>query len=382
MRVLIAHSFYRQPGGEDRYVDQQAQLLRTRHDCEVLARHNRDLPAGAATARRMAYSSGERDKVLEVIDGFRPDVIHLHNAYPALGPAVHLAAARRKVPLVMTVHNFRLRCPNGYMFTEGAPCRRCERGAYINAVKHRCFPERPQSISYATDLWIHRFMLRLDRHVDLYLTPSRFMHDRMLEWGFRQEAVRVLRNFTDFEPAQPTAGTYGMSVGRLSDEKGLDILVRALAEAGDPPFMIVGDGPARSELEALASRLSLKRLEFLGRVQMERVLSLLREARFIAMPSVWDENAPLAALEAMALGRPLLVSDRGGLPELVQNGEGVTCRASDITGTASGIRRLMDDDELCRSCGARAGARAAREFTPGVHLEGLENAYQLALAGS
>jgi glycosyltransferase involved in cell wall biosynthesis len=376
MRVLIAHSFYRVPGGEDRYTRQQVELLGREHEVHLLERTNSELDEGIGTAARMAFSGRSRAEVEDTIDAFKPDVIHLHNAYPAWGPAVHLAAERRGVPLVMTVHNFRLRCPNSYMYTKGAPCRRCEGGAYTNGLLHNCFPSVKQAFAYTGTLWLHRFVLKLERKVDAFIAPSRFMHDRLIEWGLDPGKVLLIRNFTEVPLGSAIPGSFGLSVGRLSSEKGLEDLLHALRLAGDPPFTIVGDGPLRARLLALVEDLGLVNTELPGRLPPERVAPLLREARFVTLPSVWDENAPLAALEAMAAGRPLLVSHTGGLPELVEGGAGLICRPGDAADIAAKVRRLMDDAELCRRAGAAALAMAEAEFDPGVHLRRLEAAYE------
>lgn len=381
MRVLIAHSFYRLSGGEDRYVEQQVGLLRSRHEVELLARHNRDLQGGLATATRMTLSTSELKSVQDAVDRFQPDLIHLHNAYPALGPAVHLAAKRRDVPLVLTVHNFRLRCPNGYTFTEGAPCVRCVNGNYLNAVVHRCFPSRSQAAGYAASLWVHRFVLKLDAKVTAFIAPSEFVGNRLVDWGVARPRVEIVRNYTELDSGSPAPGSFGMYLGRLSSEKGIDVLLHALARAGDPPFRIVGDGPLRTALVDVARELGLERTEFVGQVPSEQVPALLREARFLALPSLWDENAPLAALEAMAAGRPLLVTEKGGLPELVANGEGLVCEAGDAHDLADKISTLMADAALCEATGRRALARSREEFTPAAHLRRLESAYERVLTG-
>ena len=382
MRVLLAHSFYRIPGGEDGYVRQQVELLRERHTVQLFARHNTELSSGLSTVRAMTFSPRARIGVTSVIANFRPDLIHLHNAYPSLGPSVHLAAERASVPLVMTVHNFRLRCPNGYMFTEGESCRRCEGGAYHNAVVHNCFPGRGQAAGYAAALWTHRFLLKLDDKVGLYITPSEFVRRRMLEWGFEDSRVKVVRNFTTVHEDPTETGTYGLYLGRISSEKGIDVLLRSLRAAGDPPFKIAGDGPILDELRRLAANLRLGNTEFMGRLAPDGVHEALRGARFVALPSSWDENAPLAALEAMAMGRPLLVTATGGLVELVANGEGIACPVGDVEALAGAIRELSQDDDRCRVLGRAALRRARAEFVPATHLERLEAAYERCLARS
>jgi glycosyltransferase involved in cell wall biosynthesis len=373
---LIAHAFYRRPGGEDRYVGQQMDLLAQNHAVELFSRRNDDLGGGLSTAAHLTTSTpGERRDLRETIQRFRPDIIHLHNAYPALGPAVHLEAQRAHVPLVMTVHNCRLRCPNGYMFTEGEVCRRCEGGNYSNALLHHCFSDAKQAASYASGLWIHRFLLGLDGKVAGYVTPSQFMHDRLIEWGFPADRVAVVRNFTDHHSATAEPGHYGIYLGRLSSEKGVSVLLEALSLAGDPPFRICGDGPLLASLKRLAGEKGLVNTQFLGQLPAEQVAGQLHGSRFFVLPSLWDENAPLAALEAMAAGRPLLVTEGGGLPELVRSGEGLLCRRGDARDLADKIRLFSEDEDLCIRAGNAALSRAAAEFTPASHLQRLEAVY-------
>ena len=379
MRILLAHSFYRVAGGEDRYVLTQLELLRARHRVEVLARRNQDLPGGLRTAATMTWSPTLTRQVAAELRRFGPDVVHLHNAYPALGPAVHLAAERHGTPLVMTVHNLRLRCPNGVQFTQGASCRRCEDGAYANAVLRGCFPARAQSVAYATSLWAHRFVLRLQQRVALFLVPSLFLRRRLLDWGLPEDRITLVRNFTELPSgASPEVGDAGLYLGRLSFEKGLPQLLRALCQAGDPPFQIAGDGPLEAALRRLAAGLGLRRVRFLGRLDYAQATRLLAASRYLALPSIWDENAPLAALEALAAGRPLLLSRVGGLPELVCEQTGLLCAPGDVAGLAANLSRLAADDQLCRSMGATAIDFARREFSPERHLQRLEAAYQAA----
>ena len=377
MRVLIAHSFYRVPGGEDRYVRQQFELLSGHHDVEMIERHNDALEPDPSTAARMAYSHAAIRSVEDQIEAFAPDVIHLHNPYPSLGPAVHLAAARRAVPLVQTIHNLRLRCPNGLMFTEGRPCRRCERGNYVNAAIHRCFPSRRQAGAYAGALWLHRFLLRLERNVARFVAPSMFMTDRLRAWGIPQHRISTIRNFVPSIAAAPSAvGDIGIYVGRLSDEKGLPVLLEGLALAGDPPFRIIGDGPSLGDLMSAAARLGLRRTEFAGRVDAGDAHRAVEGCRFLVMPSLCEENAPLAALEALAAGRPVLVSNRGGLPELVEGGGGLVFEPGDASELSEHLQTLFRDRDLCQQLGDRAWGFAGSELRPERHLDLLLEVYR------
>jgi glycosyltransferase involved in cell wall biosynthesis len=381
MRVLIAHSFYRVPGGEDRYVESQADLLSKAHVVDVLGEANDDLEPGIGTAARMIVSRAVIERVRARIRSFRPHVLHLHNPYPALGPAVHIAAARERIPLVQTVHNLRFRCPNGLMFTEGRLCGRCENGNYANAVIHRCFDDRRQAAAYAVALWSHRFIARLQNRVDAFVAPSAFIRDRLLGWDVPTARLDLIRNFAEAaaEPT-PATGNGGVYVGRLSPEKGLETLVSALERAGDPAFVIVGDGPLRERLEGRIAALGLRHVTMTGRLDAAGVARTVRSAGYLVMPSECEENAPLAAIEAMALGRPILVSDRGGLPELAEGDRGVCFAAGDATGLARGLVALGTDAGARNRFGRNAHRFVRDEMSPDGHRRALETLYD-RLAG-
>jgi glycosyltransferase involved in cell wall biosynthesis len=361
---------------------QQLDLLSQRHDVELLKAYNRDLTGGLQTAAIATYSKQRKRQAAKTIRDFGPDVIHLHNPYPSLGPAVHLASRDSKTPLVVTVHNYRLRCPNGFMFTEGAICHRCERGVYVSAVVHRCFPDRRQSAAYAAFLWLHRFALRLEDQVAKFVAPSQFVRDRLVDWGIPREKTEAIPNFVEPLPEPSPPGRFGVYIGRISPEKGVDVLLRALGLAGDPPFRIVGDGPARPQAEALARTVGLRNTQFLGRLDIEDVHKVLEQSRYLVMPSLWEETFGLSALEAMAHGRGIIVSSLGGLAELVRGREGLTCAPGDPYDLAEKIAILESDDELCRRAGESAWELCRREYSPQVHLARLEKVYETCLSSS
>ena len=382
MRVLIAHSFYRQAGGEDRYVRQQLELLGKRHDVELLAHSNVELESGPDAALRMTYSRSELQNARRAVERFRPDIIHLHNPYPAFGPAVHLAASQSRVPLVMTLHNFRLRCPNGLTFTEGKPCTRCVGGAYWNAVAHDCFPTKSQAGTYAIALAAHRFAFRLEERVDRFVAPSQFMLERMRSWGIPADRLVLVRNYTEVPGDPPPLGDRGLYLGRLSAEKGVDRLIDALERAGDPPFEIAGQGPEEDALRARAERHGLRRTAFLGQLGPAEVDGAIARARYLVVPSVWDEVSGLAAMEGLAAGRPVVASGVGGLAELVGDDRGRVVPPGDVESLATAIRQLAGDPDLAAAQGARAAAFAESSLSPSAHAQALEAIYEPLVHGA
>jgi glycosyltransferase involved in cell wall biosynthesis len=220
-------------------------------------------------------------------------------------------------------------------------------------------------------------MLHLERDVSAFIAPSEFMRETLISWGISADRTELIRNFTDAareHTARPR--TYGLYLGRLTAEKGLDVMVRALVAAGDPEFKIAGDGPYEGELKQMVAGAGLSNTHFLGRVERGDIPGLFAGARFMALPSIWDENAPLAAMEAMAHGLPLLVSDKGGLPELAQ-GRGVVCPAGDVRAFAGGIDRLTAEES--ERLGREARLFAAEHLTAAKHRGELERAYRRAI---
>jgi glycosyltransferase involved in cell wall biosynthesis len=241
---------------------------------------------------------------------------------------------------------------------------------------HSCFPSPAQAAAYAISLWLHRFPLALERRIAAFVAPSAFMAGQLIRWGIPVERIRAIPNFAPRPAdASPEPGEYGLYLGRLATEKGVNVLVRALAVAGDPPFRFAGAGPAEDHMRRLVDELRLCNTKFLGHLDQASVAVVLRKARFVALPSLWRENAPLAALEAMAAGRPLLVSTIGGLPELIESGAGTGCAPGDVAGLAGRIGRLMRDDRRCRDAGMRALAYAESNLRPDLHLQRLEDLY-------
>ena len=377
MRIALAHSFYRLSGGEDSYVRRLHALLAAEHEVLLVAESNASLDPDLRTAARMLHSPSRRRSLAGDLRRFSPDVVHVHNPYPALGPAVHQAAEDAAVPLVMTVHNLRLRCPNGVMFTEGEVCRRCERGQYANAVAHRCFPSRRQAAAYAAALWTHRFIFRLERRIARFIAPSEFMRRRLGEWGIPAEVTSLVRpGIAPRGAGEP--GGYGLYLGRLSVEKGLDVLVDALAAAGDPPFVIAGEGPMEPLLKARTERHGLRRLEFRGWLSEPERDRVLAGCSFLVMPSRCEENAPMAVLEALSQAKAVVVAAIGGLPELAADGRGLTFAAGDADALADVLRRLQEDSGLADRLGAAGQRFASTELSQEGHLERLEAAYDTA----
>jgi glycosyltransferase involved in cell wall biosynthesis len=334
----------------------------------------------AATAR-MVWSPQARRGMDEVLECFRPDVVHLHNIYHQLSPSVLRPLAERRLPAVMTLHDYKLVCPSYLMLDHGRVCEACLDGHFVHAVTRRCKDgSLPASAVLALESTVHR-ATRAYGPVPVFICPSRFMAAKMAAGGVYPDRLAVLSNFVDAGPITPKSRPGGGVVyaGRLADEKGVDVLVEAVGRLGGARLEVAGDGPRRAALEALAADRAPGRVRFHGRLPRERLLELVRSAAVAVMPSRCHENQPMAVLEAFACGVPVVATDLGGLPELVEGGRcGLVVPAGDAAAMAAALAGLLADPERALAMGRAARGRAATEFAPDRHLAGLERLYRRA----
>jgi glycosyltransferase involved in cell wall biosynthesis len=304
----------------------------------------------------------------------RPDVVHGHNLFPMLSPAIVRAVRRAGVPFVLTLHNYRQMCLPATFLRDGRPCEVCLGHVPWRGVAYRCYRDSlPASAALASSLTLHRALGTFDR-VTISLAVSRFILERHVRAGVPRDRIVCKPNFAWPSARREGPGGYFLYLGRLAPEKGLRSLVEAWSEV-DAPLSIVGDGDLRSELEAAAP----PTVTFLGTVSGERALELLRGARAMILPSIWYEGAPRSIAEACAAGVPVIASRIGSLPEFVDDGStGRLFPAGDPAALARAAIELLDD-----SVSTRLGEGAYRlweaRFTPERGAEELEAAYAKAM---
>jgi len=407
MRILHVNKFlYRRGGAEAYMLDVAGLQAEAGHEIAFFGmRHpdNPPLPFDAAfpsfvelepppsslrgrvtTAARMVYSPSSRRGIEAVVRAFRPDVAHLHNIYHQLSPSVLRPLRNLGVPIVMTLHDYKLICPSYLLLDHGKVCEACLGGQFRQAVVRRCKDgSLGASAVLALESTLHR-TTRAYEPVQVFICPSRFLAGKIAQAGVYPGRLRVLSNFVDVRAVTPKARPGGevVYVGRLGYEKGVDVLVEAMGQLGQHRLDVVGDGPERSRLEALAAARAPGRVRFHGGVSKERVLDLIGSAAVAVMPSRCHENQPMAVLEAFACGVPVVATELGGLPELVQRDRyGETVPAEDPTALADALARLLADPERAFAIGRAARGRAERQFAPERHLEQLERLYRSAPGG-
>jgi glycosyltransferase involved in cell wall biosynthesis len=382
LRILQLHTHYRQAGGEDHVVRTEARLLR-RAGHEVLTCTTSN-PEGARAASVFAsapYNPNAAARVARVAERFRPDVAHVHNTWFAMSPAVLSALRKVGVPVVQTLHNYRLLCAAATLYRDGAPCVDCVGTHPWHAVRHRCYRgSAPQSAIAAATMALHARRGTWHRDVDHYLALTDFGRRRFIDGGFPADRITVKSNSVDDpggRPAPPSRGRDVVFLGRLSEEKGVLTLLEAWrrSTARDLRLRIVGVGPLEPELRRFAPA----SVDIVGSLPRERIDVLLLAARALVFPSTWFEGQGLVALEAAAAGLPVLHSDLGVMSELFAPGsEDLLVPPGDADALAAKLEQLTDDDFVDRA-GSLTRQRFEERYTHERALERLLKTYRSVL---
>jgi glycosyltransferase involved in cell wall biosynthesis len=369
-RVLLLHNRYRAAGGEERVVDQLEALLRERG--HAVARFERDSAQASSVqaARALLRGGAEEDAVAAAVRAHGADVVHAHNVHPLLGWRALAAARAAGARTVLHLHNYRLVCAIGIAYRDGAPCHRCHARDTRPGVRHRCRGSLPEAAVYATALaaWQPRLLANADALVAVSEAQTRVL-DAL---GVPRARIAVVPNPVDgFAAASRAAeGTYALAAGRLVEDKGFDVAIRAARAAG-VPLRIAGAGPDEPRLRALAAGGDVR---FLGRLDREALARERRGAALLLAPSRYEDPCPMAVVEALADGLPVLASNRGGLPELV--GAESVLADGDPGAWSAALRELWERPQLRAQRGAQALARARGRHAPDACYARLRRLYE------
>ena len=390
MTILMVHNRYRVRGGEDGVFETECRLLEEAgHKVIRYEKTNRDIPdrgGRLGLALRTVWNPRAYREIRAIVRAERPDVVHCHNTFPLVSPSVYWAAAREGVPVVQTLHNYRLACLDGYLFRDGHVCEDCLGRAPWRGVRRRCYRgSRAQSAVAAAMLLVHRLLGTYRRKVTRYIALTEFARDKFVAMGLPAGKIVVKPNVFAAESPQTRPASDSFSIqhsafsivylGRLSPEKGVDVLLRALAllQAPDDPGAaephrdpvptceIIGDGPERVALESLARALGIAdSVSFLGALPREDALHELAGASLLVLPSRCYETFGLVVLEAASQGVPAVVPADSAPASLVEDGAtGRFFKAGDPVSLAAALRDLLADPAALRRMGG--AARAAFE---------------------
>jgi glycosyltransferase involved in cell wall biosynthesis len=344
VKLLLVHNSYQQPGGEDQVFASEMELLAS-HDHEVVCytAHNDAVEqlGKLSLALRTNWSRTTYREMLAILQRERPQIVHVHNTLPLLSPAVYYAAGAARVPVVQTLHNYRLLCPNALLLREQRVCEDCvgRRVAWPGIV-HACYRHsRGATSAVAVMLSVHRLLGTWTRKVSRYIALTEFMRDKFITGGFSANQIVVKPNFVAPDPGMGDhGGRYALFVGRLSHEKGIRTLLQAWEQIGGRMVLkIAGDGP----MQSLANG-SPPGVEWLGQRSREQVVALMRQACVLVFPAEWYEGFPLIIAEAFATGLPIVASRLGAMAELVQDRRtGLLFTAGDAIDLAASVEWVL-----------------------------------------
>jgi glycosyltransferase involved in cell wall biosynthesis len=379
--VLQVHTRYREEGGEDAVVRAEAELLaKAGHDVVLhLARNPSGRLASTGLLAMSSWNPLAAEELRAVAERVRPDVAHVHNTWYALSPSVLAALAGAGVPVVMTLHNYRLLCANAQLFRNGGPCQDCVGSHPWHGVRHRCYRGSVVASAAASAMIaVNQRRGTWERHVALFLTMTEFSKERFVAAGLPDERIRIKPHSVadpGRRPAPPSASRAILYVGRLSKEKGLPVLVDAMAglREADLELLVIGDGPERTALERRAG----PGVRFTGHLEAAQVRDHMRRARALAFPSLWYETFGMSLVEAMAAGLPVIASDLGGTREIVGDRTGRLLPPGNVTAWRAALLGLADAAFVDRA-GSAGRQRWERRFSPSAVLPVLEEAYRWA----
>lgn len=378
-RVLVVHNAYQQRGGEDTVVESEIALLRSHdHAVETYFRSNDDVAgmSSLALARQTLWSDRTPHDLTEVITRFQPDVIHVHNTFPLISPSLYWTADRAGVPVVQTLHNFRLMCLNALFLREGKVCEDCMGHLPWRGVTRACYRgSHVASAALAGMLTLHRGLGTYRHKVACYIALNEFCRSKFIEGGLPAERVVVKPNFVDFVAPEPMLRADLLFVGRLSVEKGVATLAEAMKLLPDAQLRVAGDGPE-------ADLLDLVGVATLGSLPGEAVRQEMHRAVALVVPSIWYENFPRTIVEAFACGLPVISSRIGALADIVRNGEtGLLFEPGNPRDLADKLTWALAHPERMAAMGRNARMQYETEFSADSNYQQLMEIYEGVLRG-
>lgn len=385
MRILSIHNNYQIRGGEDESRESEERLLREMgHDVDVYEENNdRVATLGSVNlALRTVWSQESYNIVQEKLTTKTCNLVHVQNFFPMISPSVYYSARAKGVPVVQTLRNYRLLCPNALFFRNGQVCEDCMGKAIpYPGVLHSCYRDSLAASGVtATMLTVHRAMQTWKEKVDLYIALTQFARQKFIEGGLPGEKIVVKPNFVHPDPGVGEGlGGYALFVGRLSVEKGLDTLLAAWEQLKNPmPLKIVGDGPLASQVAEAAAK--YPQVEWLGRKSIAEVHALMGEAMVLIFPSKWYETFGRVAVEAFAKGTPTIAANIGAIAELVDHGRtGLNFQPGNPTDLAAKVEWILQNQTELAQMRKEARAEFEAKYTAQENYRRLMEIYSLVL---
>ena len=388
VKVLLVHNAYQRPGGEDVVFAQEAQMLKNAgHDVILYQRSNWDVEKyqglrKISLAKGTVWASDSRRDFLGLLQREKPEVVHVHNTFMMISPSIYSACREVGVPVVQTLHNYRLLCPGATLFREGKVCEECVGHSFWPSVKYGCYHESKLTTAVvAIMLTSHHQRGTWRNEITSYVALTEFSRRKFIEGGLPADKIFVKSNFVDPDPAARTSdGEYALFVGRLSPEKRVSTVLAAWKRLPrNIPIKVIGGGPDRAQLEAQAIKDGLGNVQFLGQLPREQTLAAINNAKFLVFSSEWYENFPVTIAEAFACSTPVVASKMGAMQEIVSEGRtGLFFTSGDPDSLAERVQWAWSHPDEIRAMGKEARHEYESKYTAAKNYPQLMEIYERA----
>lgn len=391
MKILLVHNKYQQPGGEDVVFEQERKLLESAgHQVVTHCRSNDEVNDSSIwqrvrLAKNTVSSAESRQQVLNLLRQHHFDVVHVHNTFMMISPSIYSACHEAGVPVVQTLHNYRLLCPAANFYRDGHTCEECTEHSVWRGVQHGCYRDsRAATATVAVMLTVHRQRGTWTESVDSYVALSEFARRKFIAGGLPADKISVKPNFVQPDPGERSngGGVYAAYVGRLASEKGPGTMISAWKLLSKSvPLVVVGDGPLLEELQNQAREQGLTNINFRGRLSREQAQAVMKGASFVVIPSECYENFPMGMAESFACGVPVICSRLGALEELVSDGRtGLHFSSGSPQDLAAKVEWAWSNPESMRAMGKAARKEYETRYTAESNYPLLMDIYQRTIA--
>lgn len=392
MKIILIHNSHR-PGsssGDDIIFENEVYLLeRNNHRVVKIISTNDEFYKTAPvkkiiTILQIPWSFSSYKKVRQIIRLEKPDIIHVHNVFPLLSPSIYYAADSEGIPVIQTLHDFRFICPVAFLIRDGKICEECINTSPLRSIRYGCFKgSRLKTLPLALMIKLHQSLNTFKVRISAYICLTEFQREIFIKSGFDKKRIFVKPNFIEdtFNPSKNTVGDYVIFIGRLGAEKGIKTLIEAWRALPDIPLKIIGSGPESLEIKKLVERFKINNVEFTGILKHYECMNMLRNSRFLIMPSICYETFGLVIIEAFSHAKPVIASKLGAMAELVKDGyTGFLFKPGDAEDLRKKVKMLFREPKNCIIMGQNARREYEEKYTPDKNYELLMAIYQKVIS--
>lgn len=402
MRILLANKFHWNKGGSEKYYFELGELLKKHgHEVAYFSMEDEkniktgdkeyfvpqfDLNNSSKLKALDVISNKHNQKIMEqALDDFKPDIVHLNNFQRQLSASIIKPCIDRKIPIVFTAHDVQAICPAITMMdNDKRPCELCMHGKYMNCIKKSCNKgSKLKSILGALEGYYYRIHKIYTEKINYIITPSEFYRKKFIEDGVNENKIQAIHNSIEMDDynVKTEDDGYALYFGRLSKEKGILDLINAFKSCKDGKLFIAGEGPEKETIEQIIKENKLgRRVKLLGFLNKEQMTEITRKCKFVVVPSIWYENCPYSILETLAIGKPIIGSNMGGIPELVNDNKNgfIYSTVEELTDR---MNTLFEDKKLVEKFGKESKNLAKKNYDREVYYKKIEKIYKDVIKG-